>query len=98
VAPRYQVADLRTQAPALAGKAEPEYTEAARRAGVEGTVILYAEIGADGRAHRVRVIKGLGFGLDAKAIESVMKNGKIISTPAPIEVVFRIKGSTRIRV
>ena len=90
--------DLRTQAPVVTRKVEPEYSQRARDAGIEGTVVLYVEIGVDGRAHRIRVIKGLGFGLDRKAIEAVrqwefepgMKNGVFTNTPATIDVKFKL--------
>jgi TonB family protein len=90
--------DLRTQPPSATRKVEPEYTKEARTAGIEGTVVLYLEIGTDGRARRIRVIRGLGFGLDRKAIEALrqwrfdpgMKNGKLVTTPATIEIDFRL--------
>ena len=61
--------DLRVQAPAVSRKVSPQYTQQARAAGIEGTVLVYIEIGTDGRAHHARVIRGLGFGLDNQAIE-----------------------------
>ena len=86
------------QAPAAIKKVDPVYTQQARKAGIEGIVVLYLEVGADGRAHRVRVVKGLGYGLDGKAIDSVhqwrfkpgTKNGAPVVTPATIEVKFRL--------
>jgi TonB family protein len=92
----YRVAGA--QAPTVIKKSNPEYTEQARRAGIEGAVLLYVEIGTDGRPHHIRVIKGLGFGLDATAMDSVRqwrfrpgtKDGVPISTPATIEVKFKL--------
>jgi TonB family protein len=92
--------DLPTQAPAVAHKIAPAYTPQAVQAGIEGRVLLYAEIGTDGRAHRVRVIKGLGYGLDQQAIAAVRqwtfypgrKNGTPAIAPATIEVEFRLAG------
>jgi periplasmic protein TonB len=86
----------RTESPVLVQKVEPEYTDTARQAGVSGTVLLSAVIGEDGRAHDVRVLRGLGYGLDAKAIDAVrkwrfrpgMKNGVVVNTAASIEVRF----------
>jgi TonB family protein len=91
-------ADLLTQAPAVAYKVAPTYTPQAIQAGIEGSVVLYAEIGVDGRAHRVRVIKGLGHGLDQQAMEAVRqwefypgtKNGIPVNTPGTVEVEFRL--------
>jgi TonB family protein len=90
--------DLEIQAPVLVRKVEPAYTEEARRAKVEGSVLLYVEVGVDGRAHDIRVIRGLGFGLDRQAIEAVrqwrfrpgIKNGLPANTPATIEVQFHL--------
>jgi TonB family protein len=51
----------------------PGYTEQARLAGVEGTVIVYAEITKDGRPENLRILRSLGFGLDAEAIRAVQQ-------------------------
>jgi TonB family protein len=85
-------------APALLHKVEPAYTEAARAAKYQGTVLVYAEIGPDGRAGNIRVIRGLGSGLDEKAIEAIsqwrfrpgMKDGQPVTVAATIEVNFRL--------
>lgn len=50
---------------------EPPYTEEARKARLQGTVTLRVLIGADGRAKRVQILKGLGLGLDERASEAV---------------------------
>ena len=83
--------------PVLLSKVDPELSPQAQKAGVEGTVSVYAEIGADGRVHRARVLEELGYGLDAKALDAVAqwrfnpgtKNGVAVITPATIEVHFR---------
>jgi TonB family protein len=55
--------------PVIVLKTEPSYTEDARKAKAEGTVTLAAEIRTDGKAHAIRVIKGLGYGLNESAVE-----------------------------
>jgi TonB family protein len=50
---------------------EPEYSEEARAAGLEGTVFVTTGIGADGTPFDSAVTYGLGLGLDEKAIEAV---------------------------
>jgi periplasmic protein TonB len=50
---------------------EPSYTEEARKAKLQGTVLLQVLVGADGLAKRVRIQKGLGMGVDEKAVETV---------------------------
>jgi TonB family protein len=48
-----------------------EYTEEARIAELEGTVLLEGVIGEDGRAHNLTVLRPLGLGLDESAIAAV---------------------------
>jgi len=52
-------------------KVGPVYTEEAKEAGLEGTVVLYAEVTPYGQAEGVRVLRSLGLGLDEKAVEAV---------------------------
>ncbi|MBI4551250.1 MAG: energy transducer TonB [Candidatus Latescibacteria bacterium] len=58
---------------------QPKYPEMARRAGVEGMVILHVLIDKSGKVRDVRVIKGIGAGLDEAAVEAVRQ---WIYTPA----------------
>jgi periplasmic protein TonB len=83
--------------PTLISKVEPELTPQAQKAGIQGPVLAYVLIGTDGLVHHARVVNGLGYGLDAKAMEAVAqwrfnpgkKNGVPVITPATIEVHFR---------
>jgi len=85
-------------APTLLSKVEPEYSEEARRAKYQGTVVLYVEVFPDGKAHNLKVLRSLGLGLDEKAIEAVnkwkfrpgYKDGKAVAVQATIEVNFRL--------
>ena len=56
-------------------RVEPEYTEEARKAHLEGTVALYVEVVSDGYPERFRVLRRLGLGLDEKAVEAVQQWG-----------------------
>jgi len=47
------------------------YTETARRAGIQGVVIIEAVINEKGRVEDTRILKGLPMGLDQKAVEAV---------------------------
>jgi TonB family protein len=84
-------------APALLYRVEPEYTEEARAAKYQGTVILYVEIDPNGKAGNIEVKRSLGLGLDEKAIEAVRqwkfrpgyKDGNPVTVFATIEVNFR---------
>jgi TonB family protein len=58
-------------APSLVREVKPDYTEEARRRGVEGDVVLEIVVRADGGVGDVKVLHGLGSGLDQRAIESV---------------------------
>jgi TonB family protein len=92
------------KAPRLVSKKEPEYSEAARKARVQGTVVLYTEVSPDGTAQNIRVLNSLGSGLDEEAIEAVrqwkfnpgIKDDKPVTVAASIEVNFRLLGSWQI--
>ena len=85
-------------APSLLYKVEPEYSEEARKAKLQGTVTLYVEVDQSGRAVNIRVLHSLGLGLDEKAMEAVKrwkfmpgkKDGKPVMVAASIEVNFRL--------
>jgi TonB family protein len=85
-------------APTVIHKVEPEYTNEARAAGLQGTVMLFVVITPDGRATDIKVVRPLGKGLDQAAIESVekwkfkpgLKDGTPVPVQATIEVNFRL--------
>ena len=60
-------------APVLLWKNEPEYTEDARKAKLQGTVMLRIEIDARGQVRNFAVLHSLGLGLDERAVESVRR-------------------------
>ena len=80
----------------LLHKVEPEYTEEARNAKYQGTVLLSVEIDPTGIATNIKVQRSLGLGLDEKAIQAVKqwrfkpgeKDGKPVTVAATIEVNF----------
>jgi len=51
----------------------PEYTEEARKGKLQGGVTVQVLIGADGTAKRIRIVKGLGMGLDERTIETIRR-------------------------
>ena len=85
-------------APVLVTKIEPEYSDEARRARLQGYVVLYIEVDTSGRAGNIQVRQSLGLGLDDKAVEAVRKwkfrpgyrNGRPVVTSALVEVYFRL--------
>ena len=94
----YRVGDGIT-APKLLSKTEPQYTEEARAAKIQGTTILMVEIGPDGLARNLEVNRSLEPGLDQKAIEAVQqwhfspatKDGAPVTVQATIEVGWRLQ-------
>jgi TonB family protein len=85
-------------APTLQHKVEPEYSEEARKAKFQGTVVLYIEVDTTGKATNIHVLRSLGLGLDEKAMEAVKKwtfipgkkNGVPVTVQATVEVNFRL--------
>jgi protein TonB len=87
-------------APAVRHKVNPEYTDEARKAHIQGTVVLYTKIGTDGRAHDIKVVEGggLGYGLDEKAVECLkqweflpaVKDGEPVAVAETVEIKFRM--------
>ena len=85
-------------APVLLWKSEPEYSDEARKAKLQGTVVLYIEVDPRGQVGNIRVRQSLGLGLDERAIAAVAKwkfrpgylNGKPVATGAMVEVNFRL--------
>jgi protein TonB len=79
-------------------KVEPEYSEEARVAGLEGNVELRVEIDAAGRVTNVQVTRSLGMGLDEQAMESAkewlfkpaVKDGHPIASSSAIRMNFRL--------
>jgi periplasmic protein TonB len=77
---------------------DPEYTEEARRAKIQGTCILWLIVDAEGHPRDIRVVRGLGYGLDAKALETVKqwrfeparKDGQPVNVQVSVEVGFRL--------
>jgi TonB family protein len=84
--------------PRIKSKKEPKYGEASRQAGIEGGVILYVVIGADGIPLDVLVYRQLSPDLDAEAVSAVRQwrftpaksNGQPVALPAMVEVSFRL--------
>lgn len=85
-------------APRATYSPDPEYSEEARKAKYQGTVVLFMIVGPDGRPHEVRVMRSVGMGLDEKAIEAVRtwkfeparKDGQAVAVQISVEVAFRL--------
>ncbi|HSB10264.1 MAG TPA: TonB family protein [Blastocatellia bacterium] len=62
-----------TRAIAIKQSVKPATTERAARTNVSGSVRLRVLVGADGRAVRAYVTRRLGYGLDQRAVETVLQ-------------------------
>ena len=59
------------EAPRLLREVKPDYTEEARRKGVEGDVVLEIVVRRDGGVGDIRILQSLGSGLDQRAVAAV---------------------------
>src|SRR5438045_1686893 len=84
--------------PRIIYQIDPEFSEEARKAKYQGTVIVNVEIFPDGRVHNARIARSLGLGLDEKALEAVRqwkfeparKDGQPVAVLVNVEVNFRL--------
>jgi periplasmic protein TonB len=89
---------LGVTAPVVVYRVDPEYSEEARKAKHQGTVVVTVEIDQTGKPSNLRVLRALGLGLDQRALEAVAKwrfrparkDGRAVPFPATIEVNFRL--------
>ena len=78
---------------------QPQYTEIARKARVQGVVIVQAIIDKEGNVTNVKVLKGLSMGLDDEAVKAIKKwkfqpatlNGKPVDVYYNLTVNFRLQ-------
>ena len=59
--------------PVVLSQIQPEYSDDARKARIQGTVELVIIVLTDGSARLERVVNSLGYGLDQRAIEAVTR-------------------------
>jgi len=79
-------------------KPTPVYTAQARELRIEGDVILEVDFSASGSLRIVRVIKGLGYGLDEAAVQAAeqiqfkpaISQGRAVDSRAHVHIVFRL--------
>lgn len=89
--------NLKVTSPVPIHVPEPPYTPQARKAGLEGTVILSVVIDATGRVSQESITEPLGLGLDDNAVKTVQKwrfkpsmvDGKPVAVRVVVEVTFR---------
>lgn len=82
----------------ILSKPRPAYTDEARRLRIEGEVLLEVLFGALGEARVLRVIRGLGHGLDENAIAAAraiqfrpaQSGGAAVDSTAVVHIVFQL--------
>lgn len=85
-------------APQVLFAPEPEFSETARRQKLSGNVLVYLIVDSNGRPTHLRIVRGLGSGLDEKALEAVshykfkpaMQNGHAVPVEMNVDVNFQI--------
>jgi periplasmic protein TonB len=85
--------------PSVLSRVEPQYSEEARKARYQGTVVLEAIVRTDGTVDIQRIVRSLGFGLDENAIQALkqwkfrpgMRNGVPVNVSLNIEVNFNLR-------
>ena len=85
--------------PGLLREVRPEYTEEARRRGLEGEVLLEIVVRRDGTVGSLRLVEGLGGGLDQRAVDAVrqwrfspaMRRGSPVDVMVEVAVEFRLR-------
>jgi TonB family protein len=79
-------------------KPAPQYTEEARKLGIQGEVLLEVVFTANGQLQILRVVRGLGHGLDEAAVRAAeqmrfkpaMREGKPVDSKATLHIVFQL--------
>lgn len=90
--------DSPTNRPIILHREKARYTEEARAARIQGTVLLSFKFQADGTITDVNVLQGLDAGLNDEAILAarkvvflpVVKNGKFVSVASRMEIKFTL--------
>jgi len=85
-------------APRAIDTPDPEYSEEARKAKYQGTVVLWLIVDPSGHPKDIKISRSLGMGLDQKAIEAVkrwkfepaMKDGRPVAVQINVEVNFHL--------
>ena len=87
-----------TQKARIVSKPEPQYSEAARLAGVTGTVVLRAVFSAEGEVKNILITRALGYGLTTQSVRAArkiqftpaMKDGTPVSMHIQLEYNFNL--------
>jgi TonB family protein len=82
----------------ILSKPTPVYTPEARNLKIEGEVLLEVVLAASGSLHVVRVVRGLGHGLDDNAVKAAeqihfrpaSRNGQPADSTVVLHIIFQL--------
>ncbi len=85
--------------PAAVTRIQPDYPELARKAGIEGTVLIKILVDKQGRVRDAILLRGVGAGLDEAALEAIRKwvytpaiqNSRPVAVWVAQPVLFRLR-------
>jgi TonB family protein len=93
-----QAEEAAIQSVVILSKPNPLYTDEARKLGIEGEVLVEVNFLASGQVRAVRVVKGLGHGLDEAALHAAeqirfkpaLQEGHAVDFPAIAHIIFQL--------
>lgn len=96
--PRPKVVEPTIVPAQIVSKPRPAYTDEARSRRVEGEVVLEVLFSAEGRSRVLRVVKGLGSGLDEQAVQAAerivfkpaSRDGRPVDFTATVRITFNL--------
>jgi TonB family protein len=85
--------------PSIRHEVKPDYTEEARRRNIRGDVLLEIVVKRDGTVTNVHVLRGLGYGLDERAVDAVKQWSFNPATRkgVPVDVLVEVAMEFRLR-
>ena len=86
----------KTGNPILLKMVQAQYSAEARKANINGTVLVSLQVEKNGKPSHIRIVRGLGYGLDEKAVEAAAqyrfqpptKDGQPVVTQINLEMNF----------
>lgn len=95
---RWTPASAPVTAAQILDKPRPVYTEEARRLQIQGEVQIELIFGASGEIHILRVVQGLGHGLDENAVHAAKairflpakRDGRAVDSTAMVHIIFQL--------
>jgi TonB family protein len=97
-APRKSSAAAQSTPVEIVSKPKPAYTSEARLKKIEGEVLLEMQFSASGEARVLRLVRGLGYGLDENAVAAALgirfhpatRDGAAVDSAALVHIVFQL--------